>query len=269
MLKLVLGNCLEKMQALPETSIDLTVTSPPYDDLRVYEGYSFDFEPIAKELFRVTKQGGVVVWVVKDAVKEGNRSLTSFKQALFFQQTGFKVYDVIIFSKNSSSTPHKNRYFDTFEYMFILSKGLPKTVNLLRDRPNKCAGQSTWGDRSIREKDGSLTKKGKYIIADKSVRFNIWEYGVGFAKGTTDAIAFEHPATFPEKLAEDHILSWSNEGDLVMDPMMGSGTTGKMALKNRRNFLGIEISEKYYQIAEKRVTDITAQKTLEVSKDVV
>ena len=180
--KLYQGDCIKVMKELPDNSIDLTVTSPPYDDLRVYEGYSFEFEPIAKELLRVTKQGGVVVWVVKDAVKEGNRSLTSFRQALFFQQIGFKVYDVIIFSKNSSSSPHKNRYFDTFEYMFVFAKGLPKTVKLLRDRPNKCAGQSTWGNRSIRERDGNLTKKGKHIIPNSETtqgEIRLWSNLIG------------------------------------------------------------------------------------------
>lgn len=250
------------MRELPDNSIPLVITSPPYDDLRNYEGYSFNFEEIAKELFRVVAQGGVIVWVVKDAVKEGNRTLTSFKQAIYFQHIGFKVYDVIIFSKNGTSAPHKNRYADTFEYMFIISKGLPKTVNLLRDRPNKCAGQETWGSRSLREKDGSSTRKGKYLIPEKSIRFNIWLYDVGFAKGAKDKIAFEHPATFPEQLAEDHVLSWSNEGDLVMDPFMGSGTTGKMALKNGRQFIGIEIAQKYYAIAEKRLEGWRSQTKL-------
>lgn len=251
--KVLQGDCLEVMKTFKDECIDLTVTSPPYDNLRTYNGYTFDFEGIAKELYRVTKQGGVVVWVVKDAVVKGNRTLTSFKQAIKFQELGFNVFDTIIWSKPNSSLPHKGRYFDTFEYMFILSKGLPKSVNLLKDRKNKYAGTSNFGNRSVREIDGTLTNKGKKIIADYSYRFNIWEYSVGFNKSSSDRNTFKHPATFPEKLAEDHILSWSNEGDTVFDPMAGSGTTIKMAKKNNRNYIGIEISQEYIDIINARL----------------
>jgi len=259
--KIYQGDCLELVKQLESNSIDLVITSPPYDNLRDYNGYTFDFEGIAKELYRVVKDGGVCVWVVKDAVIKGNRSLTSFKQGLLFQQIGFNMYDIVIYSKSSASLPHKGRYHDTFEFMFILSKGKPKTINLLKDRKNKYGGTTTWGNKTVREKDGSLTDKGKKNIPEFGTRFNVWEYATGKGNTTSDIKAFEHPAIFPERLAEDHIKSWSNEGDLVLDIMCGSGTTCKMALKNNRKFLGFEISEEYCNIANERI-----QKELSQSK---
>lgn len=248
-------DCLGGLKLLPDNYIDLTVTSPPYDNLRTYNGYSFDFENIAKELYRVTKQGGVVVWVVGDKTNNGGKSLTSYRQALHFQEIGFKIYDVIIYEKSSPSPPHKNRYFNSFEYMFILSKGKPKSINLLKDRKNRCAGTSS-GVLTRRENGGTLTTKKAIYIDEFGIRKNIWEYDVGNNKSSKDKIAFKHPAIFPEKLAEDHIISWSNEDDTVLDCFMGSGTTGKMALINKRNYIGFEISKEYCDIAEKRIDEV-------------
>ena len=247
----------EFLQQIPESSIDLVVTSPPYDDLRDYENcaaWNFDvFKTIAKELFRILKNGGVVVWVVGDKTEKCNKSLTSFKQALYFQEAGFNMYDVIIYEKAGTGPPHPNRYFNAFEYMFVLSKGKPKTINLLRDRPNKWAGPSTSGEVTRREQDGSLTNKGKKIVKDFSVRTNVWRYINGRGFSTKDKIAYEHPAIFPEKLVEDHILSWSNEGDVVLDPFGGSGTTGKIAQKLNRKWILVEAVEEYCEIADKRI----------------
>jgi site-specific DNA-methyltransferase (adenine-specific) len=249
-------DCVEGMKTLlPDNCIDLTVTSPPYDGLRTYNGYSFDFENIAKELLRITKEGGVIVWIVGDSMIKGSKSLTSFRQALFFKELGFNIYDIIIYEKTSPSPPHKNRYFNSFEYMFIMSKGKPKTINLLKDRKNKCAGTSS-GTLTRRESDGTLTTKKKIFIEDFGIRTNVWEYDVGNNKTTKDKIAFQHPAIFPEKLAEDHILSWSNEGDIVFDPFMGSGTTAKMAQINSRNWIEFEISPEYIEVANNRLDSL-------------
>lgn len=247
-----IGDCLEVMKTLPNEYIDLTITSPPYDNLRTYNGYSFDFENVAKELFRITKNGGVVVWVVGDKVENGSKTLTSYKQSLFFKEIGFNVYDIIIYEKTSPSAPHKNRYFNSFEYMFIFSKGKPKTINLLEDRKNKYANSKT-GTITKREKDGTLTKKESKTIQEYGIRTNIWSYAVGNNKSTTDKKAYQHPAIFPEKLVEDHLLSWSNEGDTILDCFMGSGTTGKMCKLLNRNFIGIEIDKKYFEIAKERI----------------
>jgi len=257
-----LGDCLEVMKSIPDKSIDLTVTSPPYDNLRTYNGYAFDFEGIAEQLFRVTKDGGVVVWVVGDAIIDGSETGTSLKQALYFKEIGFNIHDTMIYKKNGSPYPEKTRYFQNFEYMFVFSKGTPKTVNLIQDRKNKWLG--SWGKRSTRDKDGGLHQASEIVCKEYGTRFNIWEINSGAGFSTKDEIAYQHPAIFPESLAQDHIISWSNEGDTVLDCFMGSGTTGKMAVNTNRNFIGIEISSEYMKISEKRIHDAQQQMRLPI-----
>lgn len=255
--KLYAENCLDTMARMPDNFIDLTVTSPPYDDLREYNGYSFDFEPIARELYRVTKQGGVVVWVVSDATKNGSESGTSFKQALYFKECGFKLHDTMIYKKNGAAYPagkNSNRYSNVFEYMFVFSKGKPWAKNLIKDKKNKWAGSSTFGESSNRQKDGSLKSSGKRIVSDFGYRDNVWKINNGKGFGG-DNISIKHPASFPEQLVNDHIITWSNENDLVYDPFMGSGTTAKMAILNNRKYIGSEISKEYCEIAEKRINE--------------
>jgi len=245
-------DCLETMARMPDNFIDLTVTSPPYDLLRDYKGYSFDFEKIAKELFRVTKEGGVVVWVVNDSTINGGETLTSFKQAIYFQSIGFKMHDTMIYQKKGCCMPSHNRYLSNFEYMFVLCKGKLKTANLIKDRKNRF--RYRWGKgRKVRNKDGSFSERSHYEGKEFGARYNVWQYHNGAGYGTKDDYAFEHPAVFPEALAGDHIISWSNEGDLVYDPFTGSGTTAKMAIVNHRDYIGSEISEDYCKIADKRI----------------
>lgn len=245
------------MRGMPDKSVDLTVTSPPYDNLRTYNGYTFNFEEIAKELYRVIKQGGVIVWVVGDQTINGSESGTSFKQALYFKEIGFNLHDTMIYDKGKVIFPSPVRYHQCFEYMFVLSKGAPNAINLLSDRKNKWSG--SWGKRSFRQPDGSLKQKEQIKLKANGVRFNIWKINTGYMHTTLDRFAFEHPAMFPEKLAKDHILSWCNEGDMILDPLMGSGTTGKMAKILNRNFIGIEISEKYFKIAHQRINNAVTE----------
>jgi len=240
------GDCAEILPTLEP--VDLTVTSPPYDNLRDYEGYTFDFERIAQGLYGVTKPGGVVVWVVADATINGSETLTSFKQALFFREIGFNVHDTMIYLKDHLSFPETNRYYPGFEYMFVLSKGKPMSVNLIQDRKNlvikgKVSGKSRQRDGSLTERSGLGNKR-----KDIGIRFNWW-----LIHHTDRGVSTDHPATFPEALANDHIRTWANAGDTVLDPMMGSGTTGKMAIINGCRFIGIDISEKYCEIAAKRL----------------
>jgi site-specific DNA-methyltransferase (adenine-specific) len=251
--KIYCENNLETMARMPDCFVDLTVTSPPYDGLRTYNGYSFPFEEIAKELFRVTKEGGVVVWVVGDAVVEKSETGTSFRQALFLKEIGFRLHDTMIYQKSGCSMTDKSRYFQTFEYMFVFSKGDIKCFNPLEDRKNRFTER--WGkSRRARNTDGSF---GDEYESKKSnqfgKRFNIWKYHQGGGYGSGDKIAHEHPAVFPEQLAADHIYSWSNEGDLVYDCFGGSGTTAKMAHLQKRNWILSEISKDYCDIAEKRI----------------
>lgn len=249
-MKLICGDCAEVMAKMPAESVDLTVTSPPYDNLRTYNGYSFDFEKIAKELYRITKPGGVIVWVVGDATINGSETGTSFRQALYFKDIGFNLHDTMIYQKSTPPLSH-NRYEQNFEYMFVFSKGRPNTFNGIRvprkykdNRKKKAFG---------RNKDNS--RDYGYATNNQTVlKTNVWNIFAG--GGSSDKIASKHPAIFPEQLANDHIISWSNPGDVVLDPFMGSGTTGKMALLNGRKFIGIEISEEYYRIAQNRIKNI-------------
>lgn len=249
------GNCVSLMRELPDASIDLTVTSPPYDDLRAYKGFTFDYKPVAQELYRLTKQGGIVVWVVGDATKNGSESGSSFKQALYFMETGFKLHDTMIYEKNSSAFPAartSKRYTQIFEYMFVFCKGkIRNDITLLCDKPNKWAGHTNWGNNTQYDKDGNLKQTNNIKpVPAFSLRNNIWKYSVGFNDKTG------HPAVFPEELARDHILSWSNEGDIVLDPFMGSGTTAKMAKLNNRHYIGFDISEEYCKIAQNRIANL-------------
>ena len=230
---------------IPDNFVDLTVTSPPYDNLRTYNGYieqwSFEkFQAIAKELYRVTKQGGVVVWIVGDATINGSETGTSFKQALYFMECGFNLHDTMIYEKAQACFGSNLCYLQSFEYMFVLSKGRPKSINFLRDRPNVRSGREKMAKRGL-SIDGKKSERIYKVMKKMGKRKNIWTYGVGGRKSETG----DHPAPFPEQLANDHIISWSNEGDLVLDPMCGSGTTCKMAWLNNRKFIGIDISEEY------------------------
>jgi site-specific DNA-methyltransferase (adenine-specific) len=265
--KIILGNSVEVLKTFEDNTFDLTVTSPPYDNLRTYngkikdevtfeDGYSFPFVEMAKELYRVTKNGGVVIWVVNDQVKNGGETGSSFRQALKFQEIGFTIYDTMIYHKNGAPFPETGRYSQVFEYMFVFSKGKPTTVNLLKDKPNRWAGHSNFGEPSKREKDGNLKKTEKFVVAEFGTRYNVWYINNGKGYSTKDNFAYEHPAMFPESLAEDHILSWSKEGDLVLDPMCGAGTTLKMAKLNNRNYVGIDINEEYVTLSERRVESI-------------
>ena len=250
--KIICGDAIEIMRTMPADSVDLVITSPPYDDLRNYNGYSFNLDGIARELFRVMKKGGVVVWVVGDQTIKGDETGTSFRQALHFKQVGFNLFDTMIYLKTPRGAVGNNKtYWQTFEYMFVLSKGTPKTINLLKDRENKDERDGDNGTKRL--SDGSLLKLKRAGYSKYGRRTNVWEYLIGKGHSATDNIAYKHPAIFPEKLVQDHITSWSNLGDVVLDPMCGSGTTCKMAKLNKRDFIGIDVSSEYCKIAEERL----------------
>lgn len=242
------ADCVDFMASMPDECIDLVVTSPPYDNLRDYKGYSFAFEQIVEGLFRILKKGGVVVWVVGDKIN-GGRSLTSFRQGIYFQETGFNMHDVMIYQKKNTPFMRSNAYTNAYEFMFVLSKGKPKTFNPLKEKTVRNGFEMVVFNKGT---DGVNKKNLKELKTEKT-KTNIWRYAVGLGGTTSDRIAFQHPATFPEKLAQDHILSWSNEGDLVFDPMCGSGTTCKMAFLFNRKYLGVDISDEYIHIAKTRL----------------
>lgn len=244
-------NCLDTMKRMPDNFIDLTVTSPPYDNLREYKGYSFDFETIAKELYRVTKVGGVVVWVVGDATVNGSETGTSFRQALFFKECGFNLHDTMIYQKANPMPLNHNRLDQCFEFIFCLSKGKPAKFNPIF---NRCISVGNIKNRSqetksaIDKNSASRKRNENTIVKDKRYKTNILKYSVGI-----ESESGMHPAIFPEELAKEQIYLWSNEGDLVYDPFTGSGTTLKMAHLQKRKWIGSEISSEYTELANKRI----------------
>jgi site-specific DNA-methyltransferase (adenine-specific) len=241
------------MKDIPDKSIDLTLTSPPYDKLRTYnDTLIWDeniWKQVIKQLFRITKIGGIVVWVVNDATINGSETLTSFKQAIYFREVGFNVHDTMIWIKKQLAFPDENRYYGAFEYMFILSKGKPKSFNPICDKENVSFGEIVHSTE--RKKDGSLRKRksgdGK-PIKKYGVRWNYW-----LIHNQSRGEHSKHPATFPMQLAHDHIISWSDKNDVVLDCFMGSGTTGIACKKLGRNFIGIEKDKKYFSLAENRI----------------
>ena len=245
--QIICGDNVETLRGFPDDCVDLTVTSPPYDNLRTYGGHSWDFEGVAQQLWRVTKPGGVVVWVVNDATVDGSETGTSFRQALRFMEIGFRLHDTMTYVKSGFAKPFPNRYHQASEYMFILSNGEPSTFNPICDKPNSRAGAKT--SSTIREANGDLTFRGVKTISEFGRRLNWWL--VDSARNDMDN--GDHPAAFPEALARDHILSWSNEGDIVLDPFSGSGTTAKMAKLMGRSYIGIEVNPEYCEIAEERL----------------
>lgn len=242
------------MRNMDAESVDLVVTSPPYDDLRNYKGFSFDFENVAQELLRVVKTGGVIVWIVSDATKEYSESGTSFRQALYFKEIGFNLYDTMIWCKDGGGAVGSNfSYTQNFEYMFVLSKGKPKAINLIKDKPNLSFKENkrvAVFEKSRRNVEQTNNKKRVINILEKSKRNNWWV----LTPKREDGSVF-HPAVFPETLVRDHILSWSNEGDVVLDPFMGSGTTAKVARALGRKYIGFEISQEYCNLANKRLQE--------------
>lgn len=262
-------DCLITMSNMSDNFVDLTLTSPPYDDLRTYNqhisgnktkfnGYSFPFEEIAKELYRITKKGGVVVWVVGDATNEGSETGTSFRQALYFKECGFDLYDTMIYQKTGTPFPQKTRYNQTFEYMFVFSKGKPNTFNPIMKK-NATAG-AVRHSRKFRNAEGEMIPgfNGK-PVNEYGIENNIWLIKNGMNKSTKDLVAFEHPAIFPEELAAKHIITWTKKNDIVYDPFMGSGTTAKMSILLDRNWIGSELDSAYSDICRKRLEGVSKQ----------
>ena len=253
-------SCLVTMSNMPDNFLDLTVTSPPYDNLRTYNN-DIDkswgehiWKPIIKELYRVTKDGGVVVWVVNDATINGSETLTSFKQAIYANECGFRQHDTMIYYRETPY-PESNRYAQVFEHMFVWSKGKPKTFNkyVKNFKAKSSINRKECKSNSFRCKDGKMVKatkkqRDRLVQASKNILKhgeNIWYIPAGYGISTTDKVAFKHPAIFPEELANRHIMSWSNENDIVYDPFCGSGTVPKMAILNNRNYIGSELSKEY------------------------
>jgi site-specific DNA-methyltransferase (adenine-specific) len=262
--KLIHEDCVSALKKMDDASIHLVVTSPPYDNLRTYDtGAGSDWNAdvwrdVIREMYRVMVDGGVVVWNVKDSNTNGSESGTSFRQALFAMECGFNLHDTMIWSKDTFAYPDVARYYDTFEFVFVFSKGKPRAFNPICDRKNKWAGTKVHG--TSRKADGTMYEKSnnkKSDVKEFGMRFNVWDIPTEKKSGGVG-----HPAMMPERLAHDMIVSWSNEGDIVLDPFMGSGTTGRMCVKTKRDFVGIDISENYVELARRRIEHLTNAPTL-------
>jgi len=249
-MNLMLGDCIERMKEIPDGSVDLTVTSPPYDNMRTYNGNNDQWgehvwKAVIADLYRVTKKGGAVVWVVGDATIKGSETGTSFKQALWSIECGFRL-ETMIWEKTGSGCLGSNSFYSqNFEYVFIFCKGVPEHGSLIKDRENKVKSGKVQVNARINKEGASVSR----IVERKPFgkRGNIWR--IDPQKNS------DHPAPFPASLAQDHIISWSNEGDTVLDPFMGSGTTGVACVNKGRSFIGIELDPDYFQIASERIAN--------------
>lgn len=251
-IKLFCGDNCETMLKMEPASVDLVVTSPPYDDLRTYGGHSWDFYGVAWNLKRLLKPGGAIVWVVADATKDGSETGSSMEQALYFKRLGLKLHDTMIYQKSNAVPLTHNRYEQQWEFMFVFSNGKPAVFNPIMTECLHAGRANPSGTFRHEGKDTSASHTPKPVSEEK-IKYNVWPYDVGFMKSSTDSVAFNHPASFPEDLARDHVLSWSNEGDVVLDPFCGSGTTMKMARETGRRGIGIEINQEYCDIQVKRL----------------
>lgn len=262
---IICGECSEVMSQWPDECIDLTVTSPPYDNLRNYNGYVFPFEQIAQQLYRITKKGGVVVWVVADATINGSETGTSFKQALYFKEIGFNLHDTMIWEKPGFTAigALQTRYAQVFEYMFIFAKDKISSFSPIKDRVPSVRGRSISGTKRL--PDGTFKKASNIgkVFDVHSFRYNIWKINNEFSNNERC-----HPGQFPVQIASDHIISWSVEQDIILDPMCGSGTTAIAAIKTNRRFIGIDISHKYCELAKNRINRLLSQTTLDFGKNV-
>ena len=257
--ELWLGDCIEILPRLPK--VDAVITSPPYDNLREYGGHSWDFEGISLALSKGISEGGVIVWIVGDAVIDGSESGTSFTQALRFKALGLRLHDTMIYWKNCFQFPDKSRYAQVFEYMFIFSNGTPKTTNIFRV-PTKKENRIISKASSYRKADGSVVPMKYETGKDERNAENVWIYEVGYGKSTLDLDAYQHPAMFPERLAFDHAQTWTRQNETILDPFMGSGTTGVACMNLGREFIGIEIEPKYFDIACERIENAQRQQRM-------
>jgi len=249
---IIQGECVDVMKSFPDDSIDMCITSPPYDDLREYNGFRFDIDAVTPELYRIMKPGGVVVWIVADATHNRARTGSSIRHKLSFMNAGFGVHDWMIYHKTGIRYPDSSRYYSGFEFMPVFSKGFPKTINQIRDRENKSAGERKTYCR--REKDGSITETGTVVMNEFGVRTNVWSYSSGSLTSAPDKLAFRHPALMPLALAEDHVVSWSKRGETVLDICCGSGQVPIAAMIRDRRYIGIDCSREYVELAEERLS---------------
>ena len=255
------GDCAKVLPSLG-VKADLILTSPPYDDLRTYGGGVFDFGSIADACVGALVDGGVIVWVVGDGIEGYSETGSSFRHALGFMRRGLKLHQTMLYQTTREAPTAPNRYARVHEYMFVFSNGRPRVANIIRDKPNTTSGtvhrRKMIGRYADNSKPHRNYKRNRIVSPEFGPRTNIWKY---HTSPFSNANRFdEHPAVFPDALARDHIRTWTNPGDLVIDPMAGSGTTLRAAKDLGRSSIGIEIHENYIDIIERRM----AQEVMEL-----
>ncbi len=257
--RIIHGDNVTGMRGLPDAFVHLTVTSPPYDDLRTYAGHSrWDFAGVARELHRITAPGGTVVWVVQEQIVNGSETGESSRQRLAFLDLGFRLHHTMVMGKSGGHQHSSNRYGRPLEYAFVLSKGAPRYFCPLRDKPNKEKGRMKVFTNRL--PDGSFPRSRRRKTNPFGIRPAVWTYATGRNVTTKDGYALAaHPALMPERMAQDHIRSWSKVGDLVFDPFAGVGTTLKMARLNFRHYLGFEANPEYVEVATRRLAEADAR----------
>jgi site-specific DNA-methyltransferase (adenine-specific) len=244
---LYLADCRDVLPTL--SGINGAITSPPYENLRAYgSAPPCDTFAVIREIAAVLGMGGVCMWNVADQVVNGGESGTSFKQALHAMDCGLRLHDTMIYCKEGVTFPDSNRYHPAFEYMFVFSKGVPRHFNGIADWRNKWGGSPMHG--TDRQPSGDVTPIngiGRPVLS-YGLRRNWWPLANAYTGETKG-----HPAPMPYEMAAGHVLTWTAPGDTVLDPFMGSGTTGIACARLGRRFVGIEIEPRYFDLACRRI----------------
>ena len=250
---IICGDSAEVLKNFPDNSIDMVVTSPPYDGLRDYNGFSLDLHKIGKEIYRVLKDGGIAVMVIQDATKDFAKSLTSFRTIVdWCDNVGFRLFETVIYHKNGTEGAWwKQRFRVDHEYMPIFMKGKkPQYFNKEPLKiPSKHGGKVMSGSGN-RRTDGTLSETVRRPINTMKCRGTVWDY---LMAGDKNPLKRKHPAVFPDKIPYDCIQCFCPEGGLVLDPFIGCGSTAVMAKVLGRNYIGIDISREYCDLAEERI----------------
>jgi site-specific DNA-methyltransferase (adenine-specific) len=253
--KIICGDAVEELKKIPNNSIDILVTSPPYDGIRKYNGFNYDLHATGKEIYRVLKDGGVAIMVIQDQTKNFGKTLTSFRTIVdWVDNIGFKLFETVIYRKYGAEGAWWNKRFRVdHEYMPIFLKGeRPQYFN--KDPlkiPSKHGGKTMTGG-GTRLTNGIRIPTRAITINPMKCRGTIWEY---MTAGDGTRLKHKHPATFPDKLPYDFIQCFCPPNGVVLDPFIGSGTTALAAIELDRNYIGIDISKEYCDLARRRIKE--------------
>lgn len=252
-------DCVEGMKKIPDNSVDIVVTSPPYDGIRDYNGFNFDLHETGRGLIRILKEGGIVAMVIQDQTKNFGKTLTSFKTIIdWCDNIGFKLFECVIYRKHGSEGAWwTNRFRVDHEYMPIFLKGeKPQYFNKENLKVPSIHGGKVMTGSGSRRTDGKTNARVTRPINTMKCRGTIWNY---LMAGDKDPIKRQHPAPFPDQIPLDFIECFCPPGGVVLDPFMGSGSTAVAAKKLNRKYIGFDTSEEYIKIAHARLRNTETQ----------